>query len=209
MKGYDVSRYQLPESLPADAEFLIARATFGTKADAQAPAHAAVARARAIPFALYHFFTPYEDPEEQFAAFFDVASECGYAHVYHDGIPWVDVESPKADGSMPPKTSWLPNLETCLSLFDAQYGDAGIYTNLAGWLGLGAPTRLRTRPLWWPTWGGARAPWVATVEQTEVSHGYDHDTCEKWPTILAAQDVPWLELSRDHEKERAERDKAC
>ncbi|OGO09128.1 MAG: hypothetical protein A2Y61_00670 [Chloroflexi bacterium RBG_13_60_13] len=142
--GVDVSEFQSPALQPADAQFVIARATFGTRPDKRAADHVARARGRGATAGLYHFFAPGQRVADQVDAFAGVAEllEAG------DLIPWVDVESPSARGTIRPSPQWCDSLAELLALIVGRWGRAGVYISARDWADLGSPRWLLDFPLW-------------------------------------------------------------
>lgn len=204
--GVDVSTYQLPSAIPIGVDFVLARATFGTKSDKRAAEHAKHCRGRCA-FGLYHFFVPGQDPAKQGDAFASVAALCSLTD--GDSIPWIDIESPKGDGSMPPKPAWCGPLYDLTAQLITLYGQCGFYISQRDWALLGKPGWMLEHPLWVPHWltsktarvaspGGVVptihqyrvGPYVAGAvhvpSQVSAPNAIDHDRAAVLPRIVAA-----------------------
>lgn len=193
--GVDVSEFQAPDRQPADAEFVIARATFGARTDKRADEHLARARDVGATVGLYHFFVAGQPAGAQAERFLAVARELKAG----DMVPWVDVESPAPDGSLPPAPSWCDRLWELIDLLVAEHGGAGVYLSARDWTLLGSPEWLLEFPLWVPhyrtsrgepaTPGGVRpviwqyrvGPWKPGASHVMGEHSkpgaIDHDVC--------------------------------
>jgi hypothetical protein len=150
--GVDVSEFQAPGRQPADAEFVIARATFGARKDKRADEHLARARAVGATVGLYHFFVSAQQVTQQADVFLSVARGL----VWGDMIPWVDVESPAPDGGLPPAPSWCDRLSELLDRIVEEHGSVGVYISVRDWTLLGSPKWLLEFPLWVPHYRTSR-----------------------------------------------------
>lgn len=150
--GVDVSTFQAPTAIPRDVDFVLARSNFGATPDRRAPEHAAAVRLRGdgTAFGLYAFFVPTVAVQAQVDAFRRSADACQLGA--GDVIPWVDVESYKADGSAPPAPEWCGPLEEFCGRLDVDFGVAGTYISQRDFKRLGIPAWLLARPLWVPHW---------------------------------------------------------
>jgi hypothetical protein len=147
--GVDVSTYQLPSAIPFGVDFVIARATFGTKLDKRTAEHAKHCRGRCA-FGMYHFFVPGQNVDDQRDAFAMQAASCDLT--VGDVIPWIDVESPKGDGSMPPRPEWCQQLYDLAHALTEGFGAVGFYISQRDWSLLGKPAWILEHPLWVPHW---------------------------------------------------------
>ena len=146
--GVDVSGFQAPAQQPVAAYFVIVRATFGTRPDQRAVEHVARAREAGKTVGLYHFYVPGQASERQADVFGAVAAEVGLGR--GDLIPWIDIESPKADGSMQPRPSWSEPLAELAAELVANHGGVGLYLSADDWRDLGSPEWVPAVPLWGP-----------------------------------------------------------
>lgn len=207
LHGVDISVFQPTWLVPQMIDFAIVRATFGKTRDKRAVEHVAALRRRsACAVGLYHFFVPGQPTAEQLAAFDGAADACSISE--GDSIPWIDVESPKGDGSMPPKTAWCDQLQEVVNSMRETYGQAGIYITQRDWTLLGKPQWMLELPLWVAHWRGAPGapaspggvppvlwqyrvgPWErAALHRGEHAHpkAIDHDCCvaSQLPLIVA------------------------
>jgi GH25 family lysozyme M1 (1,4-beta-N-acetylmuramidase) len=205
--GVDLSSFQGTWLVPQMIDFAIVRATFGVKRDKRTVEHVEALRKRtACAIGLYHFYVPGQSTSEQMGAFEDAADACGI--VEGDLIPWVDVESPKGDGSMPPRPEWCEQLHDVVLSLQEMFGQAGIYITQRDWALLGKPEWMLELPLWvahWRSSPGAPAspggvppvlwqyrvgPWARGGLHTgQHAHprAIDHDCCvaSELPRIVA------------------------
>jgi len=205
--GVDLSSFQGTWLVPQLIDFAIVRATFGKTRDKRAVEHVEALRKRtACAVGLYHFFVPGQDSSAQLAAFGDAADACGLTE--GDLIPWVDIESPKGDGSVPPCPEWCPQLLDVTRALREVYGQAGIYITARDFELLGKPQWMLELPLWvahWRSTVGAYAspggvpptlvqyrvgPWErGALHRGEHRHprAIDHDFCagSQLPLIVA------------------------
>jgi hypothetical protein len=207
--GVDVSTYQLPSAIPFGVDFVLARATFGIKPDKRAAAHAEYCRGRCA-FGLYHFFHPSQLVAEQEEAFCSVAKTVDLGE--GDLIPWIDVESPKGDGSMPPRPEWCATLLELAGALATRFGQVGFYISQRDWALLGKPSWLPEYPIWAPHWrtssgkpavaGGVKATlWqyrvgpynpgaLHVIGQERLPNAIDHDRCDGLLPRIVADDEP-------------------
>ena len=238
LHGVDVSVYQTPSAVPADADFVIVRATFGAKLDRRAAEHVTALRQRErCAVGLYHFFVPGQSTADQVEAFSQVADQCAVGA--GDLIPWIDVESPRGDGSMPPRPEWCPQLLDMVKALQDGFGQVGLYITQRDWTLLGKPGWALELPLWVAHWraspghpaspGGIPpvfwqyrvGPWDrGALHRGEHTNprAIDHDCCvtEALPLIVPPGEpipetptIPWIGLEEDDwDDMRAERDAA-
>lgn len=204
--GVDVSGYQPPSAIPFGVDFVLARATFGTKPDKRAAEHVKHCRNR-CSVGLYHFFVPGQGAAAQGDAFEAVTDSCGITE--GDVIPWIDVESPKGDGSCPPRPEWCAELRDLSEALRERFGAVGFYVSQRDFSLLGKPGWMLEHPLWVPHWrttggpvatpGGATwtiwqyrvGPYVAGAVHVRGGESaltaIDHDRCDGvLPRIVAA-----------------------
>jgi len=158
LHGVDISVFQPTWLVPQMIDFAIVRATFGSKRDKRTVEHVEAIRKRtACAIGLYHFFVHGQDTVAQLGAFFDSVQECRVGT--GDLIPWVDVESPKGDGSMPPKPAWCDQLHELIDGIAAGCGGrCGIYITQRDWALLGKPDWMLELPLWVAHWRSTPGP---------------------------------------------------
>lgn len=147
--GVDLSEHNAPELLPVSAEFVIVRATFGSRKDKRTVDHVNHARETGRAVGLYHFFVPGEAVDHQLANLIEQADLVGYGEG-SDVIPWIDIEPPDAAGKMLPCKAWVPSLEDLIEKIETVWGDCGSYISQANFILLGSPSSLLERPLWVP-----------------------------------------------------------
>lgn len=207
LHGVDISSFQPTWLVPQMIDFAIVRATFGVKRDKRTVEHVEALRKRtACVVGLFHFYVPGQSTSEQMGAFEDAADACGI--VEGDLIPWVDVESPKGDGSIPPRPEWCEQLHDVVLSLQEMFGQAGIYITQRDWALLGKPEWMLELPLWvahWRSTPGVYAspggipptlvqyrvgPWErGALHRGEHAHprAIDHDFCSgsQLPLIVA------------------------
>ena len=155
--GCDISEYQRSTQIPQDIGFAIVRATFGARKDLRAVQHVETLRRREnCRIGLYHFFTDFDDVDDQLTAFFEVIDACGIGT--GDIVPHVDVEDTTGRGANPPRASWCGPLLDLHTQFVMQFGTAGFYCSRNDWSLLGRPPWLLEFPLWVPHWRRSPGP---------------------------------------------------
>lgn len=234
--GVDVSKWQRPDQIPDDADFVIARACYGTHQDSTAPAHAERARAIGATFGLYHFFRPDQDAIAQLEAFERSAKACRLSP--GDSIPWVDIESYTTDRGATwhhPEQSWLEGAHRLVELMRHRWTDCGIYGSQRDWRLIGKPRWWSERPLWvahyrtthgdpatpgnapWDIWQYRVGPWqpwslhAIGEPGVPIDHNYARDiplidTTEPEHTPVRVRPQSHMSLRLDWRELRAARD---
>lgn len=159
--GVDVSSYQRPEEIPEGVDFVIVRATYGTRHDRRAREHVQRARDLGARVGLYHFFLPTRTVQEQLSALGEVMAACDIGA--GDIVPMIDVERyPAAPGAWAePTPAWAPDLEALIADVAEVHGGCGVYVTQRDWRLLGSPAWLLAVPQWVAHWRTTEGP-VAT-----------------------------------------------
>lgn len=154
--GIDLSHAQQPAQLPWESwrgkvDFVIARATYGTRHDETAVEHIRRARDIGAKVGLYAFFRISESVDDQLSSFHAVADLCRLDE--GDIVPAIDIErdpfpSPGADVA----PGWSDQAKWFTDVLVSTWGDALVYINQASWSQLGKPAWVLRRPLWIAHW---------------------------------------------------------
>lgn len=152
--GIDISHHQLPLSLPWDAiaessQFVIARATYGTKRDRLTTRHVSDARGRGLRTGCYHFFRPVQSIRAQIEAFLDVCSACSISE--GDIVPSLDIEDDPFGAKLSPVFAEVAH-EAAKRIEDRYGVPCMVYITQRDWRRLGRPEWLLDRFLWIAHW---------------------------------------------------------
>jgi hypothetical protein len=205
LRGVDVShhnpvnRFDWSE-LGQTHQFLIARATYGSKPDASCIEHVQRAREFGLTVGIYAFFRPGQSVHDQLSAFNSVANMVGLGP--GDILPALDVERSKYDGEFAP-ARYVDQCHAIVEAWRKLYGGAIVYTNPDDWRALGSPEWLRdcrrwiahwTKPpptvplgLTWDIWQWKVAP-LPGIYSREVDQNLAHDPLPLIPATVPSVD---------------------
>lgn len=216
--GVDVSRYQANydfDSMDPQPDFIIARASYGTKADPEYHDMQMTADVMGAHFGAYHAYHPQRDVAHQSEAFLNQL-EALYGVSHRDLIPAIDVERYPADGGgyVEVDPSWEPKVRELHDRIVYQWGACMIYITQRDWRALGEPAWMLDEPLWVAHWtprarpkspGGVKpamwqyrvGPWSPGQVHVDADAGnadaIDHNMCDELPLLnpaLAPLDGP-------------------
>lgn len=149
--GIDVSRHQDPATLPWESfrghvDFVIVRASYGTRLDERAKEHARCAREIGAKVGLYLFFRPDQSWVDQSFALESIADSIKLTS--DDIIPALDIEDDPFSEPGDPSPGWSNACLRIVERWSNLYGDAMIYLTESCWRMLGKPEWVLHRPLW-------------------------------------------------------------
>jgi hypothetical protein len=197
LTGFDLSHHQDPNlldwpRLAAAVDFLILRATYGTKRDRLVLRFTDLARQHGVQrLAYYAFFRPSQPADDQRAAFETTVYEAGM--VAGDGCPWVDIEDDPSPYMQPVGPAWGEPLQRLGEGLLASFGELGGYCNVADAVDLGDGFGWwRARPGWCAHWTAAASPltlwqpWTIWQHAVKGAPGIypgklDHNRAREWP----------------------------
>ena len=172
--GLDISSWQRPDkmhwSVVADKhEFVICRATYGTKPDKSFLAHFEAIDEHDIRRGAYHFVRTSQPWAKQLDVFCDRLEEVGFQA--GDVMPVLDVEKNE------PYDAWEPSkllmyAEQMAEILRDRFGGCMIYTSAADGVVLGKPSLFREYPIWVAHYGVSEPRWDGewSIWQKSGSH---------------------------------------
>lgn len=159
--GVDVSHHQPPASLPWDkfatsADFVIARASYGTMRDAALVEHVKRTRGIGKKVGAYHFFRvsqPVQAQLDVLLAQLDLI-KLGPGDI----VPALDIELDPFPTAQPVSKAWQEPVRQILSTLKDKFGNALVYITQREFHMLGSPEWLLSFPLWVANYTTAAKP---------------------------------------------------
>ena len=217
-RGIDVSHHQHPSQinwtkLGETHDFVIVRATYGTKPDEYFAEHIQRALDVGLRVGAYHFFRPGQPGVDQVEAFGDVVGKAGMGPGWI--APALDVEQNQAYDGTVTRERYAP-AEFIAREWLHTHGACLVYTNPSMWEQIGSPTWLDECSLWishygvtapktphglpWSIWQHGVAP-LPGIFGAQI----DQNVARSLPLIQSFEVAP-LELGVDWDELRADRD---